>query len=80
MKNAPGAGEITAGGHAEARRQGDAGNRQCLCSFSSMPDMVEHIQPPFASQLFRPSPTRAVSSRRLTLRKILEVIRLLLVC
>jgi len=45
-----------------------------------MPDMVEHIQPPFASVLFRPLPTRGVSPRRLTLRKILEVIRLLLVC
>jgi hypothetical protein len=45
-----------------------------------MPDMVEHIQPPFASVLFRPLPGRAVTPRRLTLRKILEVIRLLLVC
>jgi hypothetical protein len=54
--------------------------RQCLCSFAGMPDMVEQIHVPFGSALFHASPPRADSSRRLTLRKILDVIRLLLVC
>jgi hypothetical protein len=54
--------------------------RQCLCSFGGMADMVEHIHVPFGSALFHTSPPRAASSRRLTLRKILDVIRLLLVC
>jgi hypothetical protein len=45
-----------------------------------MRDMVEHIDAPYGSALFRIPPARPVSSRRLTLRKILEVIRLLLVC
>jgi len=45
-----------------------------------MPDTVEQIHIPFGSALFHASPPRAASSRRLTLRKILEVIRLLLVC
>jgi len=71
--------QLRSGGARTAPARGDR-NRQCLCSFSGMPDMVEHFQPPFASVLFRPLPTRTVSPRRLTLRKILEVIRLLLVC
>jgi hypothetical protein len=54
--------------------------RQCLCSFGGMADMVEHIHVPFGSALFHTSPPRAASSRRLTLKKILDVIRLLLVC
>jgi hypothetical protein len=54
--------------------------RQCLCSFAGMPDMVEQIHVPFGSALFHASPPSAASPRRLTLRKILEVIRLLLVC
>jgi len=54
--------------------------RQWLCSFAGMADMVEHLHVPFGSALFHTSPPRAASSRRLTLRKILQVIRLLLVC
>jgi hypothetical protein len=41
--------------------------------------MVEHIHVPFGSTLFAP-PARPASPRRITLKKLLEVIRLLLVC